>query len=119
MKFALNGALTVGTLDGANIEIHEAVGAENFFLFGLTSAQVAALRRQGYRPRDYYESDPELREALDLIRSGFFAPEDRHIFEPLVRMLTFAWPTLPPMPGPEGRPHGSTWTGRAGLESRS
>jgi starch phosphorylase len=87
MKFALNGALTVGTLDGANIEIHEAVGAENFFLFGLTSAQVAALRRQGYRPRDYYESDPELREALDLIRSGFFAPEDRHIFEPLVETL--------------------------------
>jgi starch phosphorylase len=87
MKFALNGALTVGTLDGANIEIRNAVGEENFFLFGLTADQVEAARRQGYRPRDFYEADPLLKEALDLIASGFFSPEDRSLFKPLVRSL--------------------------------
>jgi starch phosphorylase len=87
MKFAMNGALTIGTLDGANVEIREAVGPENFFLFGLTTDQVAELRRSGYQPRQYYESNPELREALDLIDSGFFANGDRHLFRPLVESL--------------------------------
>src|SRR5437868_9184122 len=66
MKFALNGALTIGTLDGANVEIREAVGADNFFLFGMTAREVGAKARGSYRPRDYYESDAELREVLDL-----------------------------------------------------
>jgi starch phosphorylase len=87
MKFALNGALTLGTLDGANVEIREMVGAENFFLFGLTADQVIERKRQGYRPRDYYEQDAELREVLDLIASGFFTPEDRNMMRPLVDSL--------------------------------
>ena len=74
MKFMLNGALTIGTLDGANVEIREEVGAENFFLFGLTAQEVAARKAGGYRPRDYYERDAELRAALDLIASGAFRP---------------------------------------------
>ena len=87
MKFAMNGALTIGTLDGANVEIREAVGPENFFLFGLTTDQVDELRRSGYQPRQYYESNPELREALDLIDSGFFSSGDRALFRPLVESL--------------------------------
>jgi glycogen phosphorylase len=87
MKFALNGAPTIGTLDGANIEIREAVGPENFFLFGLTADEVIARKKQGYRPREHYEQNQELREALDLIASGFFSPEDRTLFQPLVRSL--------------------------------
>jgi starch phosphorylase len=87
MKFALNGALTIGTLDGANVEIQREVGAENFFLFGLTVQEIAALREQGYRPRDVYESDPELRDAIDLIRDGVFARGDRELFRPLVDSL--------------------------------
>ncbi len=84
MKFALNGALTVGTLDGANIEIRDAVGPENFFLFGLTADEVSDARRSGYRPRDFYERDAELREVLDLIRSGFFSVGEPGLFRPLV-----------------------------------
>jgi starch phosphorylase len=84
MKFALNGALTLGTLDGANIEIREKVGAENFFLFGLTTDEVAQRKRDGYRGRNVYESNPDVREVLDLISSGFFSPEDKSIFRPLV-----------------------------------
>ena len=72
MKFAMNGALTIGTLDGANVEIRDAVGHENFFLFGLTAEEVAKLKASGYRPRSYYESNPELREAIDLIDSAIF-----------------------------------------------
>jgi len=72
MKLALNGALTIGTLDGANIEIRDRVGAENFFLFGLDTAQAAELRAGGYRPRDYYERDDELRAAIDAINAGVF-----------------------------------------------
>ncbi|MFZ5470756.1 MAG: glycogen/starch/alpha-glucan phosphorylase [Myxococcota bacterium] len=87
MKFALNGALTLGTLDGANIEIREAVGAENFFLFGLTADQVMEKKRAGYRPRDHYESNPVLREVLDLVASGFFSPEDKGLFRPLIDSL--------------------------------
>ncbi len=87
MKLALNGALTLGTLDGANIEIREAVGEENFFLFGLTAEEVIARRQEGYRGRDVYENNPALREVLDLIASGFFSPEDPTLFVPLVQSL--------------------------------
>jgi glycogen phosphorylase len=79
MKFAMNGALTIGTLDGANIEIREEVGRENFFLFGLTSAEILGLKRQGYRPREYYEADPQLKETLDQIASGFFSPDRKSV----------------------------------------
>jgi starch phosphorylase len=87
MKFALNGALTIGTLDGANIEIREEVGEDNFFLFGLTAAQVAEMQRQGYRPRDFYEKNAELKAVLDLIASGFFEPEHADVFRPMVQGL--------------------------------
>ena len=84
MKFALNGALTLGTLDGANIEIRTAVGEEAFFLFGLTADEVKRTKAQGYRPAEYVHQDPELREVLELVRGGFFSPEDRTLFRPLV-----------------------------------
>lgn len=87
MKFAMNGALTVGTLDGANIEIRDAVGAENFFLFGKTVEEVDALWREGYRPMDLYESNPRLRAALDLIGSGRFSGGDPWLFRPLIDNL--------------------------------
>jgi glycogen phosphorylase len=76
MKLALNGALTMGTLDGANIEIGEAVGQDNIFIFGHTSDQVDELRSSGYRPRQVYEENAELRRALDQIRTGFYSPGD-------------------------------------------
>jgi starch phosphorylase len=84
MKFGLNGALTIGTYDGANIEIREEVGAENFFLFGLRPDEVTERNALGYRPRDHYESEPRLRAALDLIASGFFSEGDRSLFRPIV-----------------------------------
>jgi starch phosphorylase len=87
MKFSMNGALTVGTLDGANIEIRQEVGAENFFLFGLSTAEVYALRARGYRPMDFYESNAELREVIDLIRGGFFSRGDTDLFRPLIEGL--------------------------------
>ena len=87
MKFAMNGAITIGTLDGANIEIRDAVGHENFFLFGLTAEEVERLKAEGYTPRRIYESNPELREAIDLISSGFFSNGDRGLFYPLVDSL--------------------------------
>src|SRR6267143_456958 len=87
MKFALNGALTIGTLDGANIEIRDEVGHENFFLFGLTAQEVQDQLRRGYRPRDHYEQNPELRAVLDLINGGFFDPEHPELFRPLVQSL--------------------------------
>ncbi|HEX9884913.1 MAG TPA: glycogen/starch/alpha-glucan phosphorylase [Longimicrobiales bacterium] len=87
MKFALNGALTIGTLDGANVEIREAVGEENFFLFGLTAAEVAARRERGYRPDEEIGHDGELRRVLALLESGHFTGGDRSLFEPLVRSL--------------------------------
>jgi len=87
MKFALNGALTIGTYDGANIEILEEVGAENFFLFGLRVEEVMANRKDGYDPRAVYESTPELKRAIDMIASGHFSPEDTGLFAPIVRSL--------------------------------
>jgi glycogen phosphorylase len=87
MKFSMNGALTIGTLDGANVEIREAVGAENFFLFGLNAQQVQELRERGYRPRDHYESNAALREVIDQLRDGHFSGGDRELFRPLVDNL--------------------------------
>ncbi|MDN4476069.1 glycogen/starch/alpha-glucan phosphorylase [Demequina sp. SYSU T00192] len=77
MKFALNGALTIGTDDGANVEIRQLVGDDNFFLFGMTEPEAAALQSKGYEPGEYYESDPQLKAALDLIASGAFTEGDR------------------------------------------
>jgi starch phosphorylase len=87
MKFALNGALTIGTLDGANVEIREEVGAENFFLFGLTAEEVQAVKARGYRPRAHYEQNATLREVLDFIASGALAGGDAALFRPLVDNL--------------------------------
>jgi glycogen phosphorylase len=94
MKFALNGALTIGTLDGANIEIRQAVGEENFFLFGLTAEEVRTKRAAGYQPWDYYNSNPELREAIDQIRSERFSRGDGNLFKPLVDSLMKYDPNL-------------------------
>ena len=87
MKFAMNGALTIGTLDGANVEIREEVGPEHFFLFGLTAEEVLAQRRGGHDPRRAIEQDPELARVLELIASGAFSPGDRGLFAPLVEDL--------------------------------
>src|SRR5262249_55690152 len=87
MKFAMNGALTIGTLDGANIEIRKEVGPENFFLFGLTAQEVADKKASGYSPYDYYQSDPVLREVIDAISDGHFSHGDRDLFRPLVENL--------------------------------
>lgn len=87
MKFQMNGALTIGTLDGANVEIRQEVGDENFFLFGMGVPEVVELRRRGYRPRDYYEANAHLREVIDLIASGFFTRGDREVFRPIVDHL--------------------------------
>jgi len=87
MKFALNGALTIGTLDGANVEIREEVGSQNFFLFGLTAPEVEDLKSRGYRPWDYYKKNPDLKEVIDQIHSGFFSPDDPSLFRPLVDSL--------------------------------
>jgi starch phosphorylase len=84
MKFALNGALTIGTLDGANIEIMEEVGEENIFIFGLTAEQVQEQKRAGYNPWEYYGADPELKRALDMVGSGFFTPTRPDLLRPLV-----------------------------------
>lgn len=87
MKFSMNGAMTIGTLDGANAEIREEVGAENFFLFGMTVSEVAALQSRGYSPMDYYRDNAELRAAIDLIRSGHFSHGDHELFRPLLDSL--------------------------------
>jgi glycogen phosphorylase len=87
MKFAMNGALTIGTLDGANVEILEEVGQENFFLFGLTAPQVFAIQAEGYRPREFYNHNPELREVIDAIGGGAFSRGDREMFRPMVDSL--------------------------------
>ena len=83
MKFTMNGALTIGTLDGANVEIREAVGEDNFFLFGKTVQQVHDIQASGYRPYELYETDEDLRAAIDLINSGLFSHGDRNLFRPL------------------------------------
>jgi len=87
MKFALNGALTIGTLDGANVEMREEVGEENFFLFGLTAAQVQERKDRGYVPGDIYNANAELRAVLDLISSGHFSHGDKALFSPLITSL--------------------------------
>jgi starch phosphorylase len=87
MKFALNGALTIGTLDGANVEIREAVGPENFFLFGLTAGDVNRVKADGYRPSSHYETNAELRQVFDLLDNGFFTNGDREVFRPLIESL--------------------------------
>jgi len=87
MKFAMNGALTVGTLDGANIELRDEVGADNFFLFGLTTEEIAGLSKQGYRPGDRVEANDELREVISLVRQGFFSRGDCELFRPLLDSL--------------------------------
>jgi starch phosphorylase len=87
MKFALNGALTIGTLDGANIEIQEEVGKDNIFIFGLTAQEVVETKKRGYHPREYYQKSPELKGVLDLIASGFFSPENPGLFQPLFDSL--------------------------------
>jgi starch phosphorylase len=94
MKFMLNGALTIGTLDGANVEIREEVGAENFFLFGLTAAEVERIRQAGYRPSAHVEADAGLRAALELVQSGHFSRGDREVFRPLVENLLLSDPFL-------------------------
>ena len=89
MKFALNGALTIGTDDGANIEIRELVGDDNFFLFGLLEPEVEALYAKGYVPSSFYESDPSLKRAIDLIAQGAFSDGDRDVFAPVVGNLLY------------------------------
>lgn len=92
MKFALNGALTVGTLDGANVEIRERVGAENFFLFGMTVDEVEKKYAEGCNPASYYEADPRLKQAIDLVADGTFSNGDRNAYSPLVAdWLTKDW----------------------------
>jgi len=83
----MNGALTIGTLDGANVEIREEVGPENFFLFGLNASEVFELKASGYEPREYYENNKELKEIIDLISSGYFSHGDRELFKPLIDSL--------------------------------
>lgn len=87
MKLSMNGALTIGTLDGANIEIRQAVGAENFFLFGLTVEEVMQLKTTGYNPGDYYQNNAELKAAIDRIASGNFSPSNPDLFRPIVESL--------------------------------
>lgn len=89
MKFSMNGALTIGTLDGANVEIREEVGAENFFLFGLTVEEVMQKQAEGYRARDYYLQNDELGAAIDLIASGHFSHGDLELFRPIVDSLLY------------------------------
>ena len=94
MKMALNGALTIGTLDGANIEIRERVGKDHFFLFGLDATQVAALYRDGYNPEFWLQNNPRLTSALEMIGSGMFSAGDPSLFEPLLANLRHHDPFL-------------------------
>lgn len=89
MKFAINGALTIGTLDGANIEIREEVGAENFFLFGHTAQEIRALQDNGYHAADYYENSETLKAVIEAIRKGHFSNGDRNLFQPIVDNLLY------------------------------
>ncbi|PSR17440.1 glycogen phosphorylase [filamentous cyanobacterium CCP3] len=94
MKFSMNGALTIGTLDGANVEIRELVGDGNFFLFGLDAEQVSDLKASGYNPWDYYSSNPQLKEVIDLVNSGFFTKGNAELFKPLTDNLVHNDPYL-------------------------
>jgi len=94
MKFSMNGALTIGTLDGANVEIREEVGEDNFFLFGLTAEQAQRMQAEGYRPRDLYKDNPELKSAIDLIDSGLFSHGDTELFRPLTESLVHQDPFM-------------------------
>ena len=94
MKFMMNGALTIGTLDGANVEIRKKTGAENFFLFGLTEDQVESVKSNGYRPMDYIERDPELAAVLELIADGKFTHGDTEILRPVLDSLLHHDPFL-------------------------
>jgi starch phosphorylase len=89
MKLAMNGALTIGTLDGANVEIRDEVGEENIFIFGMTADEVAQRRAQGYDPWIHYDGDTELRQAMDMVRDGYFCPEERGRYMPLFETLTY------------------------------
>ncbi|MDT5050745.1 MAG: glycogen phosphorylase, partial [Mycobacterium sp.] len=94
MKFMINGTLTIGTLDGANVEMRDEVGPENFFLFGLTEQEVEAVKAQGYRPADYIDGNDELRAVLDLIAGGTFSHGDTEVFRPLVDNLRYDDPFM-------------------------
>lgn len=94
MKFALNGALTIGTLDGANIEIMEEVGEDNIFIFGLTADEVKNLKQSGYKPAEYYERNAELKKIIDMISSGYFSPSNPELFKPIVQSLLSTDPYL-------------------------
>ena len=87
MKFAMNGALTIGTLDGANVEIRDAVGADNFFLFGMTVEDVQRRLTEGYQPYELYKSDEELRSVIDAMAGGAFSNGDRELFRPIAENL--------------------------------
>jgi glycogen phosphorylase len=87
MKFALNGALTIGTLDGANIEIKEEVGDSNIFIFGLKADEVLYLKKTGYNPREYYEKNADLKKVIDMIANGFFSPWNPQLFKPIIDSL--------------------------------
>ncbi len=87
MKLALNGALTIGTLDGANIEIRQQVGKENFYRFGLTANEVRKFRQKGYHSKEYYLKNPELKQVLDMVQEGYFSPEDSKLFCPIMDSL--------------------------------
>lgn len=87
MKFALNGALTIGTMDGANVEIREEVGDDNIFIFGLLSDEVAAMKKAGYTPREYYEKDPELKRVIDMIEHNYFNRLEPGLFKPMIEGL--------------------------------
>lgn len=94
MKFSLNGALTIGTLDGANVEMRERIGEDNFFLFGLTTPEVLNLKARGYKPWEYYEENQDIKEAIDLVRSGLFSDGDAEVYRPLMDSLLNADPYL-------------------------
>jgi len=89
MKFMLNGALTIGTLDGANVEMREEMGADNIFIFGMTVPEVAKLWADGYKPEEYYKRIPELKQVIDMISGGFFSPENPDLFKDIYNSLMY------------------------------
>lgn len=94
MKLALNGALTIGTMDGANVEIHNEVGDENIFIFGHTVDELDELRRKGYRPRDQYEGNSELKRVINMIDSGYFSPDEPNRYQAIVENLLSSDPYM-------------------------